>query len=181
MKEKAMQAVTKTAVCIALLVTVQWVTGFTGSFAGDYISDSCVNCILVVTVLMSGLGIGTAVAVLAPVCAFFLRVDPGPLQAVPAIALGNCAQAALIWALIGCREVPAVQKGISVAVSALVKFIVLYCAVVKVLIPVMGPALPAKQAAALTAAFSWPQLVTALIGTAAAVLLVPLFKKRTKK
>ena len=180
-KENKVQVITRTGVLIALLVAVQWITGFTKPFAGQYITGSCVNCILVVSALMAGLWSGAAVAVLSPFCAFFLGIGPGLLQVVPAIALGNCALVVLGWLLLGRREAAPVQKAICVAVMALIKFIVLYCAVVKVLIPVMGPALPAKQAAVLTVMFSWPQLVTALIGSALAVLLVPVLKKAVKK
>ena len=67
-----------------------------------------------------------------------------------------------------------------VAISAFFKFLVLYLSVVKVVIPVMGPALAQKQVQTFTAMFSWPQLVTALIGTTIAVLISPVIRKSMK-
>ena len=57
---------------------------------------------------------------------------------------------------------------------------VLYLAVVKVIIPIMGPQLAQKQVQTFTAMFSWPQLVTALIGTTVAVLIAPVIRKAMK-
>ena len=181
MKEKVMQAVTKSAVLVALLCFLQWIIGYTESFAGPYLADSCIICILAMAALREDLKVSVSAAVLFPFCAYFLGIGAEILQIVPAIALGDCVLVVLLRLLGGQKGKSPVQKIISVAVSALVRFIVLYCAIIKVTIPVMGPALPAKQAAVIRAAYSWPQLVTALIGTAAAVLLCLLIKKFSKK
>jgi hypothetical protein len=44
----------------------------------------------------------------------------------------------------------------------------------------MGEALKPKQVETFTAMFSWPQLVTALIGTTVAVLITPILRKAIK-
>ena len=51
---------------------------------------------------------------------------------------------------------------LAVVLAAAVKLAVLFLLIVKILIPLL--ALPDKQAAMMSAMFSWPQLVTALIG-----------------
>lgn len=166
-----------TGILIALLVVLQWATAGTQSFAGQYITGSLVNCVLAVGALFGGVYCGIVVALLSPFCAFLLGIGPKLLQVVPAIALGNTV---FVIALRLLWKAPLWRQITAVAVSALVKFGILYLAVVKVLIPVMGPALPAKQAAAFTVMFSYPQMITALIGGALALLLLPLIRKAIK-
>ena len=55
------------------------------------------------------------------------------------------------------------------------KFAVLYLLVVQLLCRVLT--LNEKQIAAFSAMFSWPQLVTALIGTAVAMCVAPVIQK----
>ncbi len=169
--------ITRTAVLMALLVTLQWAT----AGLGQLVTGSCVNAVLVVAALGAGFWSGVAVAILSPFCAFALGIGPKLIQIVPAIALGNVV---LVWCmhLILGRKAPQLwEKVLGVAVSAAAKFLTLYLAVVQVLIPVMGPALPQKQAQTFTAMFSWPQLVTALIGSAVALLILPVVRKAMKQ
>ena len=169
--------ITRTAVMMALLVTLQWAT----SGLGQFVTGSCVNAVLAVATLTAGLWCGAAVAVLSPFCAFLLNVGPKFIQLVPAIALGNVVLVALVALLLGKKTLPWWQKTLGVAISAFTKFAVLYLAVVQVVIPLMGDALKEKQVQTFTAMFSWPQLVTALIGTTLAVLVVPAIRKAIKK
>jgi hypothetical protein len=69
--------------------------------------------------------------------------------------------------------------GVVLAASA--KFLTLYLAVVKVMIPLMGDALKAPQVQKFTAMFSLPQLFTALIGGTLALALSPVIRKAIKK
>ena len=82
--------------------------------------------------------------------------------ACTAIALGNISLAA-IYALIYKKLDKAWLRDVfAVVLAAAVKLAVLFLLIVKILIPLL--ALPDKQAAMMSAMFSWPQLVTALIG-----------------
>jgi hypothetical protein len=45
----------------------------------------------------------------------------------------------------------------------------------------MGDALKAPQIQIFTAMFSWPQMVTALLGGTAALLILPVLRKAIKK
>ena len=77
--------ITRTAVMVALLITLQWAT----SGLGQFVTGSCVNAVLVVATLAAGVWSGVAVALLSPFCAFLLGIGPKLIQIVPAIALGN--------------------------------------------------------------------------------------------
>lgn len=175
MKKKILW-ITRTAVLIALLVTLQWAT----SGLGQFVTGSCVNAVLALAALTAGLWNGVAVALLSPFCAFLFGIGPKLIQMIPAIALGNLVLVWLVFLLLSGKALPWWRKVLGVAVSALAKFLVLYLAVVKVIIPIMGPQLAQKQVQTFTAMFSWPQLVTALIGTTVAVLIAPVIRKAMK-
>ena len=64
------------------------------------------------------------------------------------------------------------------ALAAAAKGLALYLVLVKLVAPTV---VPAAKLAAVTAAFPWPQLVTALIGGALACLLAPVVKKALEK
>ena len=165
--------ITRTAVMMALLVTLQWAT----SGLGQFVIGSCVNAVLVVAALVGGLWSGVAVALLSPFFAFLLQIGPKLIQLVPAIALGNVVLVLLVTFLLGGKALPWWRKILGIAISALTKFLILYLAVVQMIIPIMGDALKKEQVQTFTAMFSWPQLVTALIGTTVAVLIAPAIRK----
>lgn len=172
---------TRTAVLTALLIALQWATVGTQAFAGQYITGSLVNCILAVAVLFSGLTSGIVVALISPFCAFLLGIGPALIQVVPCIALGNSVYVLMLWLLSGRKVLPLWKNAVGVIAAAAVKFLTLYLAVVKILIPVMGDALKAPQVQKLTVMFSLPQLITALIGGALALLVLPVLRKAVKK
>jgi uncharacterized membrane protein YeaQ/YmgE (transglycosylase-associated protein family) len=72
-------------------------------------------------------------------------------------------------------------------VAAAAKFVTLYVIVVKIICGVMADALlaagtlKAPMLKALPATFSWPQLITALIGGGVALLIVPVIRKALKR
>lgn len=173
--------ITRTGVLIALLITLQWATAGTSAFAGQYITGSCVNAVLATAALIGGLWSGVVVAVLSPFCAFLLGIGPQLIQIVPCIALGNLVFVVCMYFWNGRRARSVLLQACGLLVSAAAKFAVLYTAVVLVLIPVMGDALKEKQVATFTTMFSWPQLVTALIGGTVALVIYPVLKKAIKK
>lgn len=169
--------ITRTAVMMALLVTLQWAT----SGLSQFVTGSCVNAVLVVATLTAGVWSGVAVALLSPFCAFLLGIGPQLIQIVPAIALGNVTLVLLVAWLLRGKALFWWGKVLGIAAAAAGKFVVLYLAVVQVFIPLMGDALKPKQVQTFTAMFSWPQLVTALIGTTLAVLIAPTIRKVTER
>lgn len=168
--------ITQTAAAIALLIVAQAVTGS----MGQLVTGSLVNLILIVSTMVFGLGSGLAVSALSPVFAKLLGI--GPLwEIIPFIMLGNMALA-LLWRLIGKRPfarepVPAVAAAVAAAAG---KFLTLYVTIVQIAIPLLLN-LPEKQAQVISATFSLPQLLTALIGGALALIILPLLQKALPK
>ncbi len=170
MKKKTLW-IAETAVMIALLVALQGLT----KPAGQFVTGSCVNLILGVSALVGGLWCGLTVALLSPFFAFLLGIGPALIQIVPAIAVGNIVLVLVLYLI--CRKAKkfsALSYGGAVAASVC-KFVVLYALVVLLLLPLLG--LPEKQVAMMSAMFSWPQLVTALIGSFLAVTIAPVIRK----
>lgn len=179
---KKIRWITETAVLLALLVTLQALT----KPMGQLVTGSCVNAVLAVAVLVAGLGSGVTIAVISPVLAYLLQIAPQILT-VPAIMVGNTVYVVLLHFLAGKEGTNAVKRVMGWVVAAVAKFAALYVIVVNLICGVMAPSLLASGAMkepmlkALPATFSWPQLVTALIGGAVALAIVPVLKKALKR
>ncbi len=160
--------ITQTAVMLALLIVLQWLT----KPLGQIVTGSCVNAVLAVSVLLGGLWCGVTVAAVSPFCAFLLGIGPQLFAIIPAIALGNAVYVLALhfvykeslWSRIG-----------ALLNASLGKFGVLYLVVVELLCRVLP--LKQPQIDTFTAMFSAPQLVTALIGGGVAMLILPILKK----
>lgn len=168
--------ITRTAVFIALTIVVQALTRSIPSPAGQYVTGSLVNVITIVAVILNGLAGGITVAALTPWLAFLLGVGPGLVQVVPCIMLGNIALVLVWYFIAGKTDKIMPRYVIATVVAALAKFIVLYLLVVQLLINTLH-IVPEKQSAIMSTMFSFPQLVTAIIGGILAIILVPLLKK----
>lgn len=166
---------TETAVMAALLIVLQVVT----KPAGQYVTGTCVNAVLAISVLAVGLWSGITVALVSPLFAFLLGIGPQLPPIVPCIALGNLVFVLLLGLLAGGRDVPLWRRAAAWAAAAAAKFAVLYLLVIKLLCTVLP--LKEQQAAVFMVMFSYPQLVTALAGGAAALLLVPLIRRALKR
>ena len=163
------KTIARTAILIALLVALQYVT----RPLGQLVTGSCVNLILAVAAMLCGVWSGVIVAVVSPFFAYLLGISP-QIWLAPAIACGNAVYVVVIALL--SKKIEGVRGGAAgVAAAAVCKFVVLYLVVVRLFIP-MGN-LPAKVAAQ----FSWPQLVTALIGGCLALAIVPALKKALRE
>ena len=176
--KKKIRWITETGIMLALLVTLQALT----KPLGQLVTGSCVNTILAVSALVGGLGCGLTVAVISPILAFLLGIAPQILT-VPAIMAGNAVFVVLLSLLADKTGKNLVKQVIAWVASAAAKFATLYVIVVKIICGVMAPSLLAAgtlkepMLKALPATFSWPQLFTALIGGAIALLIVPVLKK----
>ena len=179
---KKLRFITETAILLALLVSLQALTkGF-----GQLVTGTCVNAILAVSVLVGGLGSGLTVALVSPVLAFLLGIAPQILT-VPAIMVGNSVFVLLLHLLADREGKDLLRQAAAWLLAAVGKFAALYLIVVKVICGVMAPALleagtlKAPMLKALPATFSWPQLVTALLGGAVALVIVPVVRKALHK
>lgn len=167
--------IVRTAVCLALLLVLQVAT----KSLGQFVTGSCVNLVLAMAALSGGLWSGVAVAVLSPFCAYALGIGPAFLQLVPCVALGNAVYAVLFALLVGkwLTAKPLAAWG-SMVLAAVCKLAALYVVLVKLVAPMI---VPAAKLTAVTAAFTWPQLVTALIGGVLACLIAPLVRRALEK
>ena len=174
--------ITETAVMLALLVTLQALT----KPAGQLLTGSCVNAVLAVTVLVAGLYSGLTVAIISPVLAYLFGIAPQILT-VPAIMVGNAIYVVLLYFIAGKDSKEIVRQGIAWLTAAAAKFAALYAMVVWLICGVFSEGLLASgvmkppMLTALPATFSWPQLFTALIGGAVALLITPVLRKAQRK
>ena len=179
---KKIKWITETAVMLALLVTLQALT----KPAGQLVTGSFVNAVLAVTVLVAGLYSGITVALISPVLAYLLGIAPQILT-VPAIMAGNTVFVVLLYYITGKDSRKVVRKIAAWLSAAAAKFAVLYAIVNFLICGVLAERLmtsgmlKAPMLAALPATFSWPQLFTALIGGAVALLITPVLRKALKK
>ena len=179
---KKLRWITETAIMLALLVSLQALTkGF-----GQLVTGSCVNAILAISVLVGGLGCGITVALVSPVLAYLLGIAPQILT-VPAIMVGNTVYVVLLYILADRSGKNIVKQVVAWVVAAAAKFAALYAIVVWLICGVLSESLLAAgtmkppMLTMLPATFSWPQLFTALIGGAVALLIVPVLRKALHK
>lgn len=164
--------ITRTAAMLALLIVLQAAT----KNLGQFVTGSCVNAVLAAATLLGGFASGLIVAVVSPFLAFLLGIGPKLIEVVPAIAIGNLALVLILWAIKGDGALNRVIKWIAASVG---KFLVLYLLVIQLLCRVMT--LPEKMIATFSTMFSWPQLVTALIGSGIILLILPILQKAIRK
>jgi hypothetical protein len=179
---KKIRWITETAVMLALLVALQALT----KPMGQLVTGSCVNIVLAVTVLLAGLSSGLTVAVASPVLAYLLGIAP-MLLTVPAIMVGNAVYVTVLYFLAGKDSRKLARQVLGWAVAAAAKFGALYAIVVWLICGVFAEGLLAAgvlkgpMLKALPATFSWPQLFTALIGGAVALVTVPVLRRALHK
>lgn len=175
--KKSVLWITRTALFTALIIVAQAITTALGN---TLVTGSLVNLILIISVMTCGFTSGLAVGVVSPVLAKLFGI--GPLWTiVPFIILGNAVLVA-IWYFIANKNIvnTTVARIIALVVGALCKFAVLYFGIVQIAIPLFLN-LPEKQAAVISTTFSFPQIITASIGGAVAVLILPVIKKAIKQ
>ena len=176
---KKLKFITETGVLLALLIALQWAT----KPLGQLVTGSFVNCILAVAVLFAGLPGGITVAVISPVLAYLLGIAPQILT-VPAIMAGNCVYVLCLRFL--CKK-KLFQRIAGLLAAAAAKFLTLYGIVGGLICGVFAQSLlnsgvlKLPMLTALPATFSFPQLITALIGGTVALLIVPTLKKALRK
>ena len=174
--------ITETAVMLALLVSLQALT----KPMGQLVTGSCVNAVLAVSALVGGLSCGLTVALISPVLAFLLGIAPQILT-VPAIMVGNSVFVVLLSLLADKSGRNIGKQLVAWIAAAAAKFVSLYAIVVWLICGVLSENLLASgvmnapMLKALPATFSWPQLFTALIGGAVALLIVPVVRKALHK
>lgn len=169
--------ITQTGIMLAALLIIQFAT----KSLGQYVTGSCVNFVLVTCTLVCGLSSGVVIALLSPFCAFFLGVGPAIFVLTPCIAITNVVIVLVSSLAKGCIEKGEKKRFISfviIVIAAFAKFCSIYLLIVKLVLPSLG--LPAKKVAAMSVMFSYPQLVTALIGGLLSVVISSVIIKAIK-
>jgi hypothetical protein len=189
MKNKKLLFITQTAVMIAVLIGTQ----LAAARFGQFVVGPLVNTILIVSALTIGAACphcgryrngGLIVAAVSPFVAFFFQIGP-VIQIVPFIAVGNIVQVTIVSYIrkfAGERD----KKSIIITAAGLVtasaaKWLVLWFGITKIALSML-PELPDPEKseariATMTAMFTWPPLLTALIGSALAMGVMFLLKK----
>lgn len=154
--------ITRTAILLALTILFQALGRFIplGQLS-QFIVGPLVNACLLVAAAYTGLAGGAVIAVLSPFGAI-LTGAAIPLPFAPFIAAGNFILV-LVFYLLKKKPILGIASG------AVLKFAFL-TASVNLFVWMMS--IPAKKALVLTAAFSWPQLVTAAVGGLLALLVL---------
>ena len=179
--------ITETAVMLALLVALQAIT----KPMGQLVTGSCVNAVLAIAVLLAGMSSGITIALVSPACAYLFGIAPNFVTVLP-IMLGNVCFVVLLRLIPGKSLKPIWRQPVALITAAGVKFAVLYLLVVKVICGIASGALLGKKLGEvvvlappmlkmLPTMFAWPQLFTALIGGAVALLITPVLRKALHK
>ena len=178
---KNVRWITRTGLLLAVLVVLQ---GLTKGF-GQLVTGSCVNGVLALAGLLAGMSSGLTVALCSPVLAYLLGIAPQILT-VPAIMAGNALYVFLLTRIAGGKEASLGARVTGLGIAAVGKFALLYFLVAKLICglaaqPLLDAGvLKAPMLQALPATFSWPQLITALIGGAVALTIAPVLRKAIK-
>ncbi|MDR0931101.1 MAG: ECF transporter S component [Clostridiales bacterium] len=125
-----------------------------------FIIGSLVNLVLVITVLYCGVFDACVIGIITPIVAAFQGHLPS-IALFPIVALGNCMLPLVIDV---CKR----KLYLGVILGSILKTIFLYFTMINI----SKLLLPAKAQALIAYNFSWPQLVTALIGGFLAIYLV---------
>lgn len=180
MNKSKVMVLTQTALMLAVLISWQ----FLSKSFGQLVTGSGVNLILLVSVFVVGLTGGLVVAGISPFVAFAFGIGPVFIQVVFFVAVGNMLLVGL--ANLICRKhiFKTTLKDIGMnivglGIGSLAKFGFFYVGLVSFALPLI-PNIKAPQIQALTLVFTWPQLITAFVGSVLAVIALPIIGKSLK-
>jgi len=165
----SIKIITRTAILLALTILFQALGRIIPGQFSQFIVGPLVNACLIIAAAYTGLTGGSVVSVLSPFGAI-LTGAAVPLPFAPFIAGGNFILVLVFFLL---KKKPL----LGIASGAVFKFGFLLASV-NLFVWLMS--IPAKKAVLLITAFSWPQLVTAVIGGLLALLVLKALEKALK-
>ncbi|MCX7771762.1 MAG: ECF transporter S component [Clostridia bacterium] len=166
--------ITRVAILLAITLVFQYLGRFMGP-QNNFIVGPVVNAVLLIATQMTGLSGGLVIAIIAPIASALTNkaaIAPIILAFSPCIIAGN---AILVLAYYFLKKR---KKLVGVAAGAIGKSVFLYGAIL-IFIGLMK--LNPKVGAALTLLFSWPQLVTAILGGMIALAILPVLERTIKE
>lgn len=144
-----------------------------------YITGPIVNTIIIIAVLAVGLFSGLVISVIAPVTAYLITASP-IITAIPAvmpmIMAGNCILAISVWLFDKKIHIKG-SIAAGMITGSVLKALFMAFAIVNILFGLFASRLNEVQLAAGRITFSTVQLVTALMGSVLAYLIMIPLKK----
>ncbi len=169
--------ITRTALLLAIAIVVQLMGKFMGP-QNNFIVGPVVNAVLLIATEITGVFSGIFISIVAPLVSAFTNksaIAPVILSFSPFIIGGNIILV-LCYALFKKRDNLSARIG-GVALGAVAKFAFLYASI-SIFVELMK--INAKIAISLIALFSWPQLITAIVGGIIALSIIPALKRTVK-
>lgn len=183
MKNKGLRLVVRTALLLAIVTVFQMMRPLFmwDPTVAQIVVGSLVNLALFVAAATVGWRGSIFIAVLTPFIAWLQNQIPHPLL-IPFVALGNLALV-LVFELVERQSNKNWRIWAGEGLAAVVKFVVLYLAVVKLFVPFVLPGLGLKGQVAnvLSLSFSWTQLITAAIGGVVAFPVIKGLRRALRK
>ncbi|MCX7843227.1 MAG: ECF transporter S component [Clostridia bacterium] len=175
MKNSKVRFITRTAILLALVVSVQMIGRMLPPGVSNFIVGPLVNACLIVAAAFAGLWGGVLIAVLSPFTSLINNHAPIAtvlLSFAPVIALGNAVLVVLFYLLKNKNQI------LGVAAGAITKFAVLFVGI-NIFLGVVT--VKPQLAKTLGVLFGVAQLWTALLGGAVALLIIKALGKAIKE
>ncbi len=169
MNSNKIRMITRTGILLALTIVFQMLGRYLVPYLGQYnnfVVGPLVNASLLIAAATVGIWGASAIAVLAPIGAMLTGASM-PVPFVPIVAVGNLIIVISFYML---RK----HKVAGIAVGAVLKTGFLTAAVMT-FVGIMN--MPDKKESALMFSFTWPQLVTAIVGGIIALTVIKALEK----
>ena len=174
MKNVNVNKLVKASLFLALAIVFQ-VIGKTVPQISQFFVGPAVNAILILTATICGGVYGLLIGSLTPMLAWLTGQLAGALGPfIPFIIIGNML---FVLSFVFLNNQGKYGKYFGIIIGAFIKYIFLSVSALK-LIPLFKLNIPAKIADKLVIAMGIPQLITALIGGAFALILIEILRKR---
>ncbi|MGV8981391.1 ECF transporter S component [Clostridium sp.] len=174
MKSLDINKLVKASLFLALAIVFQVIGKTTGQISQFFVGPA-VNTILILTAAICGGFYGVLVGCLTPILAWLTGQLAGALAPfIPFIIIGNIL---FVLSFVILNNRGKYGKYLGVIIGAFIKYLFLSISASK-LIPLFKLNIPAKIANNLVIAMGIPQLITALIGGALALILIAILEKR---
>ena len=170
---------TLTALLLALCIASQFLKN-----TSVYLTGPVINCILIIAAVFCGFWSAVALSLITPLTSWLITGSPLmsaiPLI-IPCIVAGNVILIVSVWCSIR-RKLCTRNLLSGVLFGAVLKAAFMGGTISLLLVPLLGPTtgLPVPALAAARVTFSITQLITALLGGALAVLIVPTLRRASK-
>ncbi len=171
MKRTNIQFLTRTAMLLAIVIVIQMVGRLLPN--SNFVVGPLVNACLLISVALIGLKGGVIISIAAPFTSLINNHAPiatALLPFAPFVALGNFVFVVIFYFLMKKNKIAGVIAG------SVIKFAFLYGAINAFLYVFDFP----KFAKILLTLFSWPQLITAIIGGFVALAVIKVLEKNFK-